>query len=65
MTKITHIYTLNKEIARVNKKIDQKILKGESYNRESRQHKILRAQLRQVEKDNAFSRSLRLLSLFA
>lgn len=65
MTKLTHIYTLNKEIARVNKKIDQKILKGEAYNREARQHKVLRSQLRQIEKDAAFSRSFRILSIFA
>ncbi|MES3006004.1 MAG: hypothetical protein V4664_03605 [Patescibacteria group bacterium] len=64
MTKMTLVYNINKELRKVNDRIDQKIVRGESYDREARRHRELRTQLRQVERDAAFSRSFSLMSFF-
>lgn len=64
MTRMTLVYSINKELRKVNDRIDQKIIKGESYDREARRHRELRSQLRQVERDAAFNRSYSLMSFF-
>ncbi len=64
MTKMSLVYTISKELRKLNDMIDHKIIKGESYDREARRHKDLRLQLRKVERDAAFSRSFSLMSFF-
>lgn len=58
------VYSINREIRKLNNQIDHKIVKGETYEREARRHRQLRSQLRQVERDAAFNRSFSLMSFF-
>jgi hypothetical protein len=64
MSKFEIRYTLKREIKRVNKLIDQKILRGLPYTRESRLHKDLKARLGLLEKTTFLGRSMRFVSLF-
>ena len=64
MTKMSLVYMISKELRKVNDKIDQKIVRGMSYDRESQRLKQLVSQLRQVERDAAFNRSFSLMSFF-
>jgi hypothetical protein len=64
MSKMTMVFSINKELRKINDQIDRKIVKGESYDREARRHRELRSQLRQVERDAAFNRSYSLMSFF-
>ena len=64
MTKMSLVYMISKELRKLNDKIDHKIVRGMSYDRESQRHKQLLSQLRQVEREAAFSRSFSLMSFF-
>ncbi|MCX6755468.1 MAG: hypothetical protein NT068_02930 [Candidatus Nomurabacteria bacterium] len=47
MSKEQYLKIINKELQKVNKKIDVKIVKGEQYFREAREHKMLLRKARQ------------------
>jgi hypothetical protein len=47
MSRQQYLKLLEKEIHELNKKIDQKILRGEAYYREARDHKLLLRKVRQ------------------
>lgn len=47
MTKEQYLKIIEREIHNINKKIDIKILKGEDYSREAREHKELLHKIRQ------------------
>jgi hypothetical protein len=55
---------LQKEIVRVNKTIDKKILKGLPYTQEARHHKILLARLSILNQSTWLARSMRVVSSF-
>jgi hypothetical protein len=56
------MFSIRKEINKINKRIDQKIVKGESYDREARRHKDLVVQLRKLESEASLARTLSLAS---
>lgn len=64
MSKMSLVYTISKELRKLNDMIDHKIVKGESYDREARRHRDLRHKLERVERDAAFNRSFSLMSFF-
>ena len=47
MSREQYLKIIEKEIIKLNKKIDLKILRGEEYLRESREHKMLLRKVRQ------------------
>ena len=47
MSRTQYLKLIEKEIQNINKKIDMKILAGEEYKREAREHKILLRKVRQ------------------
>ncbi len=59
---MTFMFSIRKEINKINKRIDQKIVKGESYDREARRHKDLVVQLRKLESEASLARTLSLAS---
>ncbi|MCX6757700.1 MAG: hypothetical protein NTZ44_02345 [Candidatus Nomurabacteria bacterium] len=56
MSKEQYLKIINKELQKVNKKIDVKIVKGEQYFREAREHKMLLRKARQFNGQGFFSR---------
>ncbi len=58
MTKITLMYMLNKEIGKLNKQIDRKIMRHKRYDREARKHRELVHRLRRIESEASFARTL-------
>jgi hypothetical protein len=50
---------LEKEIQRINKKIDLKIMEGEKYAKEAREHKLLLKKVRYHSRRGFFSRLFR------
>ncbi len=62
MRRMTFMFSIRKEINKINKRIDQKIVKGESYDREARRHKDLVVQLRKLESEASLARTLSLAS---
>ncbi|MEK7539216.1 MAG: hypothetical protein AAB595_01060 [Patescibacteria group bacterium] len=50
---------LEKEIQKINKKIDLKIIQGEEYFKEARDHKLLLKKVRYHARQNFFSRFFR------
>lgn len=61
MSKNKILTTIQRELGRINEQIDMKILKGEPYRREARQHKLLLSQLRHASGGN---RSFSMFSFF-
>lgn len=53
--------TIKKELEKVNEEIDMRILRGEPYRRQARQHRALLSQLRHVR---SVGRSFSLFSFF-
>jgi len=51
------MFSIRKELRKLNDKIDSKIVKGESYERESRKHRDLVKQLRRVESEASIART--------
>lgn len=62
MRRMTFMFSIRKEISKLNKRIDTKIVKGESYERESKRHKDLVQQLRKLESEASLARTLSLAS---
>lgn len=51
-----YLKIIEKELHRINKEIDYKILRGETYAREAHDHKLLLKKIRHHTKSNFFSR---------
>lgn len=69
MSQKQYLKTIEKEIARINKIIDLKILRGEEYLKEARDHKLLLKKIRFHNRQNFFkkfisSSSWRIASFF-
>jgi hypothetical protein len=47
MTRTQYLKLIEKEIQEINKRIDYKIINGEEYSREARDHKLLLRKIRQ------------------
>ena len=56
MSQTQYLKMLEREIQKINKKIDLKILQGEKYFKEARDHKLLLKKVRYHTKKNFFSR---------
>ncbi len=56
MSQTQYLKMLEKEIQKINKKIDLKILQGEKYFKEAREHKLLLKKVRYHTRRNFFSR---------
>jgi len=56
MSQTQYLKMLEKEINRINKKIDLKILQGEAYWKEARDHKLLLKKVRYHSRKNFFSK---------
>lgn len=62
MSKFEIRLTLKREIRKVNKLIDEKIIRGLPYTKEARYHKNLKARLALLEKTTWLGRSMRVAS---
>ncbi len=56
MSQKQYLKTLEKEIQKINKKIDMKIVRGEEYWKEARDHKLMLRKIRFLERQNFFRR---------
>jgi len=56
MSQKQYLKTVEKEIQRINRIIDMKILRGEEYFREARDHKLLLKKIRFYNRQNLFRR---------
>ena len=56
MTQTQYFKMLEREIQKINKKIDHKILKGEEYLEEARNHRLLLKKIRYHSRRNLFRR---------
>ena len=56
MSQKQYLKSIEKEIQRINKQIDLKILRGEEYKREARDHKLLLKKIRFQNRQNFFRR---------
>lgn len=54
MTREQYLKIIEKEIHQLNKKIDLKILRGEDYNKEASEHKLLLRKIRQNRARRSF-----------
>jgi len=61
MSQSQYLKMLEKEIQRINKRIDQKILQGEKYFKEAREHKLLLKKVRYHTKRSFAERVVELL----
>jgi len=61
MSQTQYLKMLEREIQKINKKIDFKILQGQDYRREARDHKLL---LKKVRYNSRVSLTNRLVTLF-
>jgi len=64
MSQKQYIKTIEKEIQRINRIIDLKILRGEAYFREARDHKLLLKKIRFYNRQNFFSKFFPTFSKF-
>ncbi len=62
MTREQYLKIIAREIHNINKMIDEKILRGEDYSRESREHKQLLHKIRQHKRKSFFGSFLNLLN---
>ncbi len=60
MSQTQYLKMLEKEIQKINKRIDQKIVQGESYWKEARDHKLLLRKLRYHTRRGLASRFINL-----
>ncbi|HEY0980062.1 MAG TPA: hypothetical protein VGE18_01490 [Candidatus Paceibacterota bacterium] len=58
MTRTQYTKAIELELARLNERIDAKILRGQKYAEESRKHKQLLSQIRRQSSASIFSRLL-------
>ena len=56
MSQSQYLKMLEREIQRLNKVIDQKIIKGEAYWREARDHRLILRKIRYHNRQNLFRR---------
>lgn len=56
MSQAQYLKMLEKEIQKINKRIDLKILQGERYSKEAREHKLLLRKVRYHARRNFFAR---------
>jgi len=56
MSQKQYLKIVEKEIQKINKKIDLKILNGEEYSKEARDHKLLLKKIRFQNRQNLFRR---------
>ncbi len=56
MSQSQYLKMLEKEIQKVNKLIDQKILRGENYSKEARDHKLMIRRMRYHTKPSFWNR---------
>jgi hypothetical protein len=56
MSQKQYLKILEKEIGKINKKIDLKIMRGEEYWKEARDHKLMLKKIRFLERQNFFKR---------
>ncbi len=56
MSQTQYLKLLEKEIQHINKKIDMKIMQGEAYMKEARDHKLLLKKVRYHSRKSFFSR---------
>ena len=56
MSQIQYLKMLEREIQRINKKIDLKILQGQKYAKEAREHKLLLRKVRYHSKKSFLNR---------
>jgi hypothetical protein len=63
MSKEQYKKLIERELERINKRIDFKIIKGEGYAHESKRHKLLRESVRKHEESGLFGRFLSFPSL--
>ncbi len=64
MSKLELMSNIKSEIRKVNRAIDQKILRGLPYTREAHYHKILTARLSLMNQTRFLARSMRMVSMF-
>jgi hypothetical protein len=57
MSQKQYLKLIEKEIHKINKKIDFKIMKGEDYSKEARDHRLMLKKVRYIKRKN-FLRSL-------
>ncbi len=62
MTREQYLKIIEREIHNINKKIDIKILRGEDYSKEAREHKELLHKIRQHSRKNFWGNFLNLLN---
>ena len=62
MKRMTLMFAINRELRSINKKIDQKIIKGISYEKESARHRALVSQLRRIESEASLARTFTMAS---
>ncbi len=56
MTREQYVKIIEKELHQINKKIDLKILRGQEYSREARDHKLLLKKIRQNTRRGLFGK---------
>jgi hypothetical protein len=56
MSQQQYLKNIQKEISRINRLIDAKILRGEEYKKEAHEHKLLLKKIRFIERQNFFRR---------
>ena len=56
MSQKQYLKIIEKEIQRINKKIDLKILRGEKYSKEARDHRLLLKKIRYYKRRNFFDK---------
>jgi hypothetical protein len=64
MSREQYIKLIERELHNINKRIDIKILNGEEYSKEARDHKILRRKMLQNSRKDFWSRFLPLILKF-
>ena len=64
MSKMTIMFKIRRELKDLNDSIDRKILRNQSYERESRRHRYLVNQLRRLESEASMARTFALASFF-
>jgi hypothetical protein len=64
MNSVASIQLAKREIKKLNRLIDQKIIRGESYRHESRRHKELVHRLHGLSQNSWFERTFMSFSLF-
>lgn len=62
MSQSQYLKMLEREIQKINKKIDLKIIQGETYFKEARDHKLLLQKVRYHSRKNFFSKFFPTLS---